>query len=330
MRGHNVAKVIFYFVMLWVTACIFPLNNGFAGSPKSTRTMPMISVINAPAAWAHTSLLNYIFMEEYRVVRLHVQKLATKDREYWLISDEAYTLFIRAFYAFDAATRRTQKISGQDQLYKLFGEHYLAIEKQNKKSPKDKIRKLPTDPKKTADGSGEAQLLPQIVNTFDREEFKQAWQRFSVYYSAPSPTCPLAIEDVRGFAAGQKALTAGNRQPRPDDVRTLVKGWDDAKVQCLVFALMAADGGLQEQEGFEPIYLLRTIDQGVGITPKRDLTITLTHTLRLLQKMEYPSALSVLLAARDLDPTYRLLYDMVQRIYGYRQKGAGDVAIQGL
>ena len=94
----------------------------------------------------------------------------------------------------------------------------------------------------------------------DAKSFPLAGPRRTVV-SRPSPSCPIAFADVKRFAEHQKTLTTGGAGVNPQALVEPVATWDLPKVQCLLFTLMAASPDMKAKDGFEPLLLLRALQQ---------------------------------------------------------------------
>ena len=145
----------------------------------------------------------------------------------------------------------------------------------------------------------------------------------------PSPRCPLDVDEVRGFAEHQKKLTADGRAYNPKKLLSPLAKWNPLKIRCLAFTLMAASEAAKKDQGYEPIHLLQSLGQTASIIMK-DPALRTIYALRLFERAQYAETLRVLVHLQDVETSYRLPYEMVQRIYSLRQKGQGQVALKGL
>jgi hypothetical protein len=168
-----------------------------------------------------------------------------------------------------------------------------------------------------------------VAETFQGDKLGVHWTSLARSYEIPSPSCPLSFDEVKSFADHQKELTAGGRAASPLSLVRPLSGWTLAKLQCLIFTLMAASDAAKADEGFEPLHLMRALQQTRSPFAK-DNTIRSMFAVRLIQLSQYAETLRVLMDLQDVDPAYRLPYEIVQRIFSIRQKGDGSVALQGI
>jgi hypothetical protein len=92
---------------------------------------------------------------------------------------------------------------------------------------------------------------------------------------------------------------------------------------------MASSPDAKAAEGFEPLHLLRALGQ-TNSPMARDMSLKALLAVRFLELNRYSETLAVLMDLTDLDPSFRLPYEMVQRVFSIRQKGEGAVALQGI
>jgi hypothetical protein len=147
------------------------------------------------------------------------------------------------------------------------------------------------------------------------------WDKLATAYAQSSPTCSIDADDVKDFAGHQKELLAGDRGVNPLALLKPVAGYDLAKMQCLVFALIAS--------GNEPMHLLNALN-ATGSPLMKDQALRAMAALRLLQTGQYAETLRALMDLSDAEPSFRLPYEIVQRVFAARQKGEGAVALQGM
>ena len=107
----------------------------------------------------------------------------------------------------------------------------------------------------------------------------------------------------------------------------MVKRLDKAQAHCIVAAMLRASTEAQLQ--LDPLPLL-TAMSGAGTSLARDPDLMAVHAARLLATHRYAESLALLVELADIDDGYRLPYELIQRAYSWRQRGAGSVAIQSL
>jgi hypothetical protein len=177
--------------------------------------------------------------------------------------------------------------------------------------------------------AAEKRLALSAVGATFQAALAPSWARLSDFYGPPPPACPLDLETIKSFADHQKRLLAGDRGLNPQALLAPVAGWDLARMQCLVFALMSATPQAQATDGYDPVHLLAALQQ-TGSPLMQDDALRAMAALRFLQLGQFAETLRGLMDLSDKEPAFRLAYDVVQRVFSARQRGEGAVALQGL
>lgn len=276
-------------------------------APPSVSTSPQWTA-SPPMAWAAVYLLNAAFVAEYWSVASAIQGEA--PRQQFLKSDAGRRLWTRASFAYSAARAKSQNLGGEAGLSGLLAQH----------------AKLLGVPLLFKDKSVPVTL---VTPTITDPALRAHWENLQAAYASPSPLCPIAFSDVKQFAAHQKALADGGRGISPQSLIQPVQDWDLPKIQCLLFTLMAASPEMKAKDGFEPLLLLRALQQA-NSPLARDGALRALSAVRFLQLGLYPEALRAIMDLADTDPAFRVPYELVQRVFSIRQRGDGSVALQGL
>lgn len=276
-----------------------------ANSPKATANLkPSSPVDTEPATqWTMSFLLNVAFAGEY-LAAAETASLDPKTQRDFLNDPKAAALAERARFALEAAKARSQEIGFAEELH----------------------RALAVRGRKTNTG----QPGPETVrSTLADSPLLEHWQTLSAVYNAPAPTCPLDPQEVIEFARFQKRALDENRNLTGAELLAKVSGWSDYKTRCLVFAMMGASEGAKRETGFEPLPLMQALrQQGNAVLEERALRSLMAA--RLVEIGEYAESLRLLVELADVDPAFRLPYEVVQRIFGLRQRGDGQVGLRGL
>ncbi len=256
--------------------------------------------VNPAAGWATAYLVNSVFLAEYESV-LSTLSNGSPERATFLSGAPGQAVGRRAAFAFNDMEAKSQGIFNKSQVKALLDEQKLA-----------------------------AKVAPQDVEqSFASPTLRDSWKRVSRSYAMEMPTCPIDLADVKAFATHQKSLLAGEHGANPNVLLKPIAHWTLPKVQCLVFALMASSAEAKAQEGYEPLHLLRALSQTAS-PMARDMSLKALLAVRYLELNRYGETLAVLMDLTDLEPSFRLPYEMVQRVFSIRQKGEGAVALQGI
>jgi hypothetical protein len=254
------------------------------------------------AAWGCTFLLNTLLTSE--LVAVSEVKDAS-DVASTVASKDMVDLLQRARYAAAAAAKKQQSLQSQQSLKSI-------LEIQAKKHPLKEV---------TAQTDITAAFAPAV---------QKHWQKLSSLYRLPAPPCPLTDAETRLFSRHQSVLLADAASANPQSLLKPIMSWPVAKIQCLVFATMAfADRSIKAQvKPSDPLHLLLALQQ-VRHLAARDIGVRTMLATRLFELRRYDETLRVLLDLQDDEPAFRLPYEIVQRIYSIKQKGQGEVALQG-
>jgi hypothetical protein len=146
------------------------------------------------------------------------------------------------------------------------------------------------------------------------EGFRKNWQDLAPVSDLPNPNC---------------AFTASSPKADAPELTTLLKDWNNEKIDCLVFAYLAfspKDGGGRR---LTPWTLLQAVQQA-DMKPENLQTLKISSVIQLLEGNQYAESLRILVDLQDSNPSYRVATDIVQRIFSLHQHGDGKVAIRGI
>ncbi len=256
--------------------------------------------ISPAAGWATAYLVNSVFLAEFDSVLSTLAK-GSAERKEFLSGQPGQALGRRALFAFNDMEGKSQGIFNKPTLKALLEEQKLAAKVEAK----------------------------DVEQSFANPALRDSWAGISRSYAMDIPSCPIDASDVKAFAAHQKSLLAGEHGANPNVLLKPIANWTLPKVQCLVFALMASTAEAKVTEGFEPLHLLRALSQTAS-PMARDMSLKALLAVRFLELNRYGETLAVLVDLADMDSSFRLPYEMVQRVFSIRQKGEGAVALQGI
>lgn len=305
LRGVSMRGLTILAAFCLVAVSLLPAA-AIAGSP----TLP-------ESAWSSSYLLSTILAGEFEAVLDEFPVASAKDgKEAFFATDAGRNLRLRALFALDAARQRQQIL-----------QHGSRIALKLRALDSLDALTLPKD---------EASALTNLTETFPSEPLRHSWKQLRLAYTTSSPRCQIGSEDVRGFLAHQKALLNFGHALSSKDLLEPLAGWDLAKLQCLVFSVMATasrpgDGDIKTDASSpdEPLHLLLALSQNQPEAAK-DKSVRTMLALRFFELRRYDETLRILMDLQDNDTSFRLPYDIVQRIYSIRQKGSGAVALRGL
>ena len=177
------------------------------------------------------------------------------------------------------------------------------------------------------------QRLALVEATFKGKDWATRWQRLAVAYRTDAPSCTDTADSLRRLAviemrsAEQVPAGAKGRDFGKAALSPMVKGLDKTQAHCLVAAMLRTS--TESQLKTDPLALLVGMS-GAGSALARDPDLMAVHAARLLATHRYAESLALLVELADIDDGYRLPYELIQRAYSWRQRGAGSVAIQSL
>lgn len=287
-----------------LAVAILALSQQAASS--TSKTPEASAVVEAPAdadsQWAVSLLLNVVFAAEY----LAVAENAALDPEAlrnFKQESTAALLAKRAQFVLAAARERSQDLGFNDAVERTLALH------------------------------GVASIPPEVgVETIPLSlgsPLQQShWRILAGAYGASKMQCPLATSDVVAFAAAQHQALAAQQPLSSNQLLNHVESWSPQKINCLIFALMGSTEDAKRHSGFDPLPLMQALRQrGHQIFDGRAPRALMAA--RLIQIAEYAEALRILMELIDQEPAFRLPYEIVQRVFGLRQRGGGAVALRG-
>ncbi len=288
----------------WAPFLVFAAASFAAPAARATTTP--LAKPTPQSGWATSYLVSAAFLAEYESVLAAVPE---ETRDAAMRTPEVEALGRRAAFALAAMRAKEQGAPDRAHVEALLKDHATRL---GAASPFSEAAGDPT----------------ALAPTF-RDPLRGHWDRLAEFYKQPIPSCPIDIDDVRAFAAHQRLLLDGEKSVNAKSLLKPVAAWDLAKTQCLVFALMAASPDAKAKQGFEPVHLLNALTQ-TGSPHMQDQALRSMFALRNFQLGQYAEALRALVELSDHEPSFRLAYDLVQRVFSLRQKGEGAVALQGL
>jgi len=303
--------------MLLLGAAPPSLSTAAPNAVTQTHQTLVPSPLSPAAAWATSYLLSTAFIVEYLSVDA-LQPQAIAATGLWSAP------WLRAYFAAASLRAKGQNGGFAATLAPRLQAHFDAVA-----APK---LAMAAAGDRYSEGQNQVQLqagLALIAASFSPAAAGR-WQHLAEAFVLSPPTCPIDYAAVKDYAAHQLRLQAGGSGRGANQAALLgpLKSWSEAKVQCLVFALMDGVADRLDQ-GFDPLPLLTTLT-AAGAPMSHDISMRALAATRLLQLGQYPETLRILLDLVDLDDAYRLPYELVQRAFSLRQKGGGSVALQGI
>lgn len=293
---------------------------------------PVAAEVRTPlspaAGWATAYLVNAALVEEYTAVLASLP--IGKERDAALASDQGALLWRRTAFALASLDAKSQALPALAMVKATHASHaQLLVKRPDFAATSAALAKAAAS---DAAPEADATVRPghdAMAASFASEPMRLRWTRLTRAYGLPSPSCPIDVKDVRAFAEHQRVQLEDGRAASAETLLKPIAGWSLPKVQCLVFALMASTPEAKEKQGYEPVHLMRALQQG-NSSMGRDASLKALTAVRLMQLSRYAETLSLIMDLTDLDEAFRLPYEAVQRAYSLRQKGEGAVALQGL
>ena len=216
--------------------------------------------------------------------------------------------FLVPFAVYQDAAHRDQKLPHHQKFSNLVLKHHKQVQKQGKlpkawqKDP-IKVWKL-RRPQKNADA-----------------DF------FTAIRSVKGAPCDLPKTTVDTYVDHQRTHRSGVSITNNHEFLRYFDKWSLEKTRCLTWRLWR--NHQMGVKGSDPLPLLIALSQ---MSPKLadDIVLSGIMALRFLENQSYPEALRVLFDLQKKNPALRPYYLRTQRAFSYYQKGAGDVALQGL
>lgn len=288
--------------------------------------------LSPAAGWATAYLVNAALLEEYAAV-LASLPTAGAERDAAMTSDQGVALWQRTAFALGSLEAKSQSVPALAGVKAAHAAHGKILAKRPDFAAVVAVaetlgRAAVSDQAPEVDPAAKSGYAA-MAKTFASDAMGQRWQRLTRAYALPSPSCPIELKDVRAFAEHQRVELKDGRAVSAETLLKPIAGWTLPKIQCLVFALMASTPDAKENGGYEPVHLMRALQQG-GSPAARDASLKALTAVRLMQLSRYAETLSLVMDLTDLDEAFRLPYEVVQRAYSLRQKGEGAVALQGL
>jgi len=315
---------------LLIAATLFaalPFTERLAASPVGATAATADALVDQASAdaalsFARTNLLNSLFVAEYAAVvaspRMNADGTRSSPGDRLLLISDVQPLWQRAAFALASARHRGQRV--QDSVLRKAlveqdeGGMLAAMPKRERA-----VWKLRNTSRPAAD-----QLLAQIDRTF-ADDARGHWVKFARDFTrdAKGISCPVDAATVTRFVERHRASTRSGETLSPQQLTALLPRSDVPAIRCLMLALVNA------RDATDPAPLIMALRQ-TNHPAASDETLLVLLAVRLFEQDNFPESLRVILELRDRDPSYRLAYDTVQRVYSLRQRGKGEVALKGL
>lgn len=323
---QKILKQLGYSLPRWTafSTALFLVSFTFADKPSFAQGFP---IIGPEAAWSGSYLVNYAFISEYALL----WKDDLPVDESLMIRPTASNLWKRAFFAQEAMKLRGQSSESQQKLKAKLDQHYAMLLKvqANLAAERDLIQLaagMQVNPGEQGRADAGYQL---IVSSFVDEKHQANMKELRSFYFADAPTCPITASEVKDFAAYQAKLLSEKSAINGGLLLAPLKEWPLKKVRCLIFYLLATSDTEANINGHDPVHLMLSVQQTASPLAK-DAAYKAVYSIRLLQTKQFAETLRILVELVDLQPAFRLPYEMVQRIFSISQKGDGQVALKGI
>lgn len=273
------------------------------------------ALVSPAIGWGSTYLMNTVFAMEYGNLHDHDGGAAVVTHKERPVHSAEW---IRAFFALAELKSSGLQVPGEGEL----------------------ADKVAADPAARANSSVISALrgplearLALVEASFKGKDWATRWRTLAAAYRTDAPNCTDSADSLRRLVVTQsQAAEHGPAGAKGRDIGKaaiipLVKELDKTQAHCIVAAMLRASTEAQLQ--LDPLPLL-TAMSGAGTSLARDPDLMAVHAARLLATHRYAESLALLVELVDIDDGYRLPYELIQRAYSWRQRGAGSVAIQSL
>ncbi len=304
------------------------------------------------AAWAASYLLSTVMVREYEAAlasldqaqesksqsgQSHNNKTkkpgplkGTPPIEAFLVSERGQSLWVRGQFGLVSLVGRKQHLSDLPKIVALADHHTKVLA-----SNKVKVPAVDAWRPGTTDRSIMSSADPEIDAVFSAVSsalaplgLKTYWPEAEKHFVAADLTCVVAPHEVSEAATYfHNFLQESGSEHSTSPARTLAKyaTWEPSKIRCLALRLAT----WPQFSEVEHLALLMALRQSQGPYAK-DMALSALTAQRLIETIRYPEALAIMLDLADQDPSFRLSYELLQRIFSAKQKGRGAVALQGL
>ena len=149
------------------------------------------------------------------------------------------------------------------------------------------------------------------------------WVVLSQKFIQQSAFCPNTKADLDSYIAG-------NARSETQRLK-LIESWKGDRIACLLTTLAAIRNDSNSNSAYDPLplveNLIKTNHRLADPASASGKHLLLISALRYLEQSNYSECLRALVLLQDHEPSWKLIYNSVQRIYNYRQKGKGAVAL---
>lgn len=262
--------------------------------------------------WSSAYLLNTTFAVEFRTVLSTVKPQSHGE---FFASQAGQQLYKRALFAHLSAKAKKQTLPNQKWL----------------ESQLSAVAPLVSTPKEaeTMEAKIAKNKWSDISLSFSSGAWNENFNMFAAKMANGSPSCKLSYDKVKMYADHHNSLKTSGKSYSARELTAPILAWDKSRVQCLMLTMLAADKALQDEQGYDPLPSLVALRQ-LGHAVANTEVFSVMLAIRYIQSHHYAEALRALIKLQDVNPSYRLPYEFVQRIYSYSQRGQGQVALKGL
>ena len=268
-------------------------------------------------------LLDALFIAEYvSVVDLVAAgKMAqVKNKKDFFKTKEGLALFKRAVFGYSSARGRALRLKDFGRAESLIKEHNLLKNREKimfDKKPEVKIL--------------ETVLWPGVNESFLNPKFKDYWSDLGTSYTAKWPNWQ---DDSRFSDLVKKFLS---QKTEADGIKENERGlfWSKNLTRFSLEELQYLaingfeSGGDKEHDAYTAEMFFSAYEKA-GFMNEQDRILRLAYGLTLFWQARFSESLRMILELQDKNPSYRLAYEIIQRIYSFQHAGKGEVALQGL
>ncbi len=241
--------------------------------------------------WLNSYLMNQVFINEFSAL----QSIDHSKKE---MSDVS----LRAIFAHQNALRLNQNWLLSDRVKK----DLTAVKRQFQV----KSQKVPSKPH------------------FSSSLYSKLWQGLESSFQQETPVCPLGVKKATVFRKLDHTKEPTD-EIRLKDIVVFFKSWSQQEKLCYLVSAMHEKPEVGEAWLFDPMLVAEAFYLTSDL-PEHRYQLSKILSVVYLQKNNFPEALRQLLYLTEQQPSFRLAYDLVQRIFSMKQQGSGKVAIKGI
>lgn len=268
-------------------------------------------------------LLDSLFIAEYASVLDLIDKgkmAKVKSKQDFFNTKEGIALFKRGVFGYASARGRGFRLKNFNKVQALINENNLL-----------KGREKIIFEKKPEARTLETTLWPLVNESFINPKFKDFWSDLGASFTSHWPPCSGDMdfsEVVKVFLKLKKEADQIKENERGAYWAKNLVRFKNEGLQCLALAGFVIDNH-EETKDYSAEMFFDAYEKA-GFINEKDPVLRLAASVVLFWQARFSESLRIILELQDKNPSYRLPYEIIQRIYSFQHAGKGEVALQGL